>query len=138
MQRFGNTQRGLQRQRRIEFGPALAKFDQSAALVAYPYLDDAGSGMLPADARCSAPESEQHGVRRDGRMADKRCFFARVEETQADVVIGRGRGRYECHFGLCELACDRFQGGIVLAVGIEDHGRRVARETGARESIDLK
>src|SRR5882757_1201394 len=77
-------------------------------------------------------------MRGNGRVPDKRRFLAGVEEPQANIVIGGGCGRYECHFGLRKLARDGDQGGIVAAIGIEDHGGRVAAEASASERVYLE
>src|ERR1700732_773034 len=74
-------------------------------------------------------------MRCDSRVPDKRRFLASVEEPHANIVIGGGRRRYECHFGLRKLTCDGDQSGIVAAIGIEDDGGRVAGEAGASERV---
>ena len=55
---FGNAERGLERQRSVEFRRGLAKLDHGSALVVHLNLDDAGAGMLPAHARTSAAKSQ--------------------------------------------------------------------------------
>ncbi len=91
--------------------------------------------QMPGDAPA---QGQQHGVRGHGRMPDERRFLARVEEAQPHVVVRGAGGEHECHLGMRELACHRQQGGIVVSVGVEDHGRRIAGKARGRECVDLK
>jgi hypothetical protein len=71
-------------------------------------------------------------------MADEGRLLAGVEEAHSQVVIGCGRGRYEGHLGMGELARDGRHGRIALAVRVENHRGRITLESRARERIDLK
>ncbi len=74
----------------------------------------------------------------DGGVPDERRLLACIEEAQPQVVVGAVGGEHEGHLGMRKLARDALQRGIALAVGIENHGRRVAGKTRASECIDLE
>ena len=140
LERFGDPQGRLERQRVVQFGHRLAKLDDGIVprVAAHADFDHAGAAGLAQRRRAAPPEGEQHGVRRDGRVPDERCLLARIEETQPDVVIRRVGGAHESGFGVGKLARDGGHRRIALAVGIEDDGRRVATEALLRERIHLK
>src|SRR5271169_6896698 len=71
-------------------------------------------------------------------MPDKGSFFECVEEAQPHVMVRAIRGKHERHLGMRKLACDALQRGIVLSIGIENHGRRIAGKARGGECIDLK
>src|SRR5258708_35617029 len=74
----------------------------------------------------------------DRGVSNKRRFLACVEESQANIVIGRGRGGYERYFCVRKFTGDGHQGGVALAVGIEDDAGRIAGETSAGEGVYLE
>ena len=102
------------------------------------HLDDTRAARLANHPEPAAAEREQHRVRGEGRVTDERRLLARIEESHAQVVIRRGRGRHEGNLGMRELARDARHDGIALAVRVENDGGRITPETGARERIDLK
>jgi len=105
---------------------------------------EACTSMTPVPPRLTnhsgsaAAEREQHGVRGESRVSDERRLLARIEEPQAQVVIGRGRGRYEGDLGMGELARDARHDRIALTIRVQNDRGRITRETRARERIDLK
>ena len=48
------------------------------------------------------------------------------------------RSEHKCHFGVRELTRDGEQGGIILSIRIEEHNRRISRETGRGKGVYLK
>ena len=143
-QRFGDAQRGFERQRIVQFGHGLPKFDE---VVSRPAADadssranfeHAGPGTLAHGAVRAPAQGEQHGVGGNGGVPDERRFLARIEEAQPHIVVRRGGGEHEGHLGVGEFARDGHQGGIALPVRIQDHGRRIAGESSASECVNLK
>ena len=113
--------------------------DRDAALIACAAdldFDDAGLGFLAQALRCAAAP-RQHIVGGDGGMTDKPGFCAWREKARAQIVIGPVGREYECGIGVIELTRNREHLGVIEAVGIEHHARRIAGEGRARESIDL-
>ena len=101
-------------------------------------FDDAGPGMLAKHAERAATEGEQYRMGGNGGVPDERRFFARIEESQPNVVVrGRG-GEDESDLGMGKFARDGHQCGIALPIRIEDDGRGIAGEASARECVNLK
>ena len=122
-QGFGDPQGGLERQRRVELGQRLTKFEARAgrgcSVTAVTSMMPVPE-CLPARAGAAPSQREQYRMGGHGRVPDEGRFFAGVEKAQANIMVGRVRGEHEGHLGVGELAREASQGGVGLPVGVED------------------
>jgi hypothetical protein len=65
-------------------------------------------------------------------------LLARVEEAQANIVVGTGRREHERHLCMRELASHGEQSGVALTIGVEHDGRRIAGEACGGKCVYLE
>ena len=103
-------------------------------------------GQLGADARARRMQLEaalvgQHPRRADGRMAREGQLHARREDAQPVVGPGRPPGlagrQHEGRLGQVHLAGQRLHLVLAEAIGIHEHGQRVAMHGAVGEDIHL-
>ena len=140
---LGDPQRGLERQRRVEFRHGLAKFHEGLCagvglLDSGGDLDDAGSGLLAADAGAAPLQGEQHRMRGHRCMPHERRLLTRVEETHSNVMVRGARRERKRYLRVRELACDCEQSGIALTVRVQHDGCRIAGKTSRSKCVYLE